>query len=448
MARRASLLPFAWILAALAFAAALAHLYQLRFDSGEVYPPYSSLRADPLGCRALYESLDAVGGLELSRNYEQLPALDNPRGLALCVFGIEPRQLYVSQTEARDLNAFVRQGGRLLVTFEGTTGTNRWWSGIETNVPLSKLKSPKKKDDEQKPKPGKKKTATDDKKKKSGDDKKKVADNKTSDDKKKHDETEKTEPSFMKAQNLAADWGVQFDLAMLHTNAMRPLPQALIAANAPTNLPRVLPWHSTLVFTNLNPAWKILYSRDRRPVLIERAFGNGAIVFAADTYLVSNEALLRDRQPALLSWMIGSASRVCFDETHLGVADEPGTATLIRKYRLHGLLAALTLLAVLLLWRQSSPFVPSSDDSVGGQSHHVAGRTAASGFVNLLRRSIAPRDLPRVCLAEWRKSFAHNPRCRADVIERAEETINAADARDPVATYHTVHRLVSERKKL
>ena len=34
----------------------------LRFESGDVYPVYSSLRSDPLGTRAFYDSLEDLEG--------------------------------------------------------------------------------------------------------------------------------------------------------------------------------------------------------------------------------------------------------------------------------------------------------------------------------------------------------------------------------------------------
>ena len=49
-----------WLLPALivVFGAGVIRLFQLRFEAGDVYPPYSSYRADPLGTRALYQSLE------------------------------------------------------------------------------------------------------------------------------------------------------------------------------------------------------------------------------------------------------------------------------------------------------------------------------------------------------------------------------------------------------
>ena len=43
------------ILLVLALGYGLLHLFALRFAQGDVYPPYSSLRSDPLGKKALYE---------------------------------------------------------------------------------------------------------------------------------------------------------------------------------------------------------------------------------------------------------------------------------------------------------------------------------------------------------------------------------------------------------
>jgi len=380
MTGRAKLWPFAWLLGVAAFIAALAHLFALRFETGEMYPPCSSFRADPLGCRALYESLDGLGGLAVSRNLDPVPALDQPRGQTLCVFGVTPRQLMVSTAEARDLEAFVRGGGRLVVTFL----PSMWSPATTTNKPPTKTKPPKKK------------TA----RRLSGD--------------------------------LAQNWGVRFKLASLPDDEES---ARVFACQTALTLPRSISWHSTLVFTNLHTAWKTVYARERHPVVIERPLGNGTLVFATDTYFISNEALLRERHATLLSWLIGPARRVVFDETHLGVAEEPGVATLIHKYRLHGLLAALLALAALFVWRQSVPFVPASDEF--SDENHVAGRTAAAGFVNLLRRSIPANKLLGVCVTEWEKSFPRNSRLPA-----AREL---AQGQDPVTGYRSIRQLFAGR---
>ena len=52
-----------------AFAFGLVQLFQLRFEVGDVYPPYSSLRSDPLGAMAFYESLEKLPGVSVRRDF-------------------------------------------------------------------------------------------------------------------------------------------------------------------------------------------------------------------------------------------------------------------------------------------------------------------------------------------------------------------------------------------
>lgn len=368
-----------------AFGAALVRLFQLRFDSGELYPTYSTFRADPLGCRAFYESLERLGGLRVWRNLDPQPSFEEPRGQTLCVFGVVPRQLWVSPLEAQALDSFVRRGGRLVITFWPST-----WAP-EVAVRTNQTERPKL----------------------------------------------KHQRRFV--VNLAEKWGVEFQYAPLPRENE---PGRAFACRSATELPDSISWHSTLVFTNLAAPWKIIYRRDQHPVLIERPLGNGTMVFAADSYFVSNEALLRERHPALLAWLIGPATAVCFDETHLGVAVEPGMATLFRKYRLHGLVVAVLVFAALFVWRQATPFLPPQEEH-GRAEQTVGGRSASAGFVALLRRSLAPQDLLRVCLAEWEKSFARTHRYRLERVVQAREAVASSD---PVAAYERIQRLLAEHE--
>ena len=43
-------------LGVIGFAVGITKLFLLRFEAGDVYPPYSSLRADPLGTMVLYKA--------------------------------------------------------------------------------------------------------------------------------------------------------------------------------------------------------------------------------------------------------------------------------------------------------------------------------------------------------------------------------------------------------
>ncbi len=44
-------------------------LFSLQFEAGDIYPPYSSLRSDPLGTRAFFESCDNLNQISTERNF-------------------------------------------------------------------------------------------------------------------------------------------------------------------------------------------------------------------------------------------------------------------------------------------------------------------------------------------------------------------------------------------
>ncbi len=84
--------------------------------SGEVYPPYSSLRTDPLGAKALYESLAELPGLQVSRSYKERASIDP--GKVLLVLGVDSPSWAVSKKETLDeYEMLLDRGGRLVLAF-------------------------------------------------------------------------------------------------------------------------------------------------------------------------------------------------------------------------------------------------------------------------------------------------------------------------------------------
>src|SRR5580704_19395058 len=85
-------------------------------QTGEVYPEYSSLRADPLGAKALYESLAALPELTVSRLYKERTVLDS--GTALLVLGVDSKSWPESPEEVFDgYEHLLQKGGRLVIAF-------------------------------------------------------------------------------------------------------------------------------------------------------------------------------------------------------------------------------------------------------------------------------------------------------------------------------------------
>lgn len=400
MNRSPRILAVLGLLAVLGFGWGLWQLFAIRFEGGDIYPPYSSLRSDPLGTRALFESLEAAGGRWVDRLYQPVSKLEETRDTTLFWLGdshgVQPED---------EWRGFLRGGGRLIIGWAPTQFVERGATNASGPFPWQRARYRK-------------------------------------------GPLLPVEPPSSKPEDVAFRDSWRLDLDFVPLSGFEEDQESEPARRvADLPLPAELAWHSTICFTNLHEDWRVIYERRGRPVMIERRFGTGKVVLTTDAWPVSNEALRNDRHIDLLLWWIGDRQRVLFDEHHLGVERSPGLATMMHRYRMHGLVGALTLLALLFMWRSVSTFLPrTAGNGETGPLAGITGRDAASGFVNLLRRAIRPRDLIKTCFEEWRHS---QPGCSRERLRRMEQAImshdDAADgSRDPVATYRELHRVWKE----
>ncbi len=379
------------------FAAGVAWLFVLRFDAGDVFPVYSSLRADPLGTKALYESLGGLDGLSVARSFKPRPEAPGEPATVLCLGARDGDVHDIPVDRARGLEAIAAGGGRLVVAFypvrpkpPGTDNASpgeprgHGAKGACANAAPARTAPGNADCDDGPCGPSSRRTC------------------------------------------LTTRWGFACRHAPLADNAAG-------RAGRPA-------WRSTLVFDGSDDAWRVSRRRDGHPVVMERAFGAGTIVLAADTYVFSNEAMARDRDPGLLAWIVGTPRRIVFDEGHLGVAQERGVAALARKYRLHGILPGVVLLAGLFVWKNASSFPPRRRAAVSDGSGHAAGRDSGEAFLNLLRRNIPPREILRACLDEWARSFPRALPEGSETLSRARAA--AAGRQDPVDGYRRIAQIL------
>ena len=80
------------------FAAGLWRLLALRFEAGDVFPAYSSLRPDPLGVKALFQALEQIPDVSVERHYLPLSKLAGTPKLTLFYLGLEPSFLMLSNS--------------------------------------------------------------------------------------------------------------------------------------------------------------------------------------------------------------------------------------------------------------------------------------------------------------------------------------------------------------
>ncbi|MEW5978938.1 MAG: DUF4350 domain-containing protein [Acidobacteriota bacterium] len=403
-------------------------LLESRFEAGDMYAPYSSLRSDPLGLKAFYESLEQLPGTQVRRNLDPSGRLVQEETGTLIIAGIRGYELrFVSPQEVRQMEQFVGRGGRLAI--------------LLYPLPLGRALSSEEASDQQ--------TA--------GDQKSKT---------KEESESSRKEQS-KSVVSLEQRWGFEIAAARAEARSAetrkdstkeapdQPMDRSGSPASSPparVRLPgqsetRDVGWHSHAFFRKLDPAWRIIGEDEGKPVLIERSLGAGSLVLSGDSYFASNEALWKDRQPALLAWLVGTSRQVFFDETHFGIQESPGVMNLARRYRLHGLLAGVAVLVGLFVWRSTTSFLPPLSEAPGASFRVRAGRDTSAGLSSLLRRTIPSHKVVKVCLEEWKRSAGYDPRpFHRQAVDWDELEAQAAQTLpgkpDPAAVYRKLCTLI------
>ena len=395
---------------------ALGWLAVSRFSNGRQYPVYSSLRTDPQGAKVLYDSLSMSQNLHVTRIVEKLNPLPESDNVTLLNLGQKAASLKsIDRTALGQWEAKVRRGMRLVVA-------------LNSEVPLEN-------------------TIRNRLSKKGNLSKHPQESNQNTND-------YGTNALFqIKAAStnesvfalIEKQWGFQFvaelpiSPPLLSSIGKTEIQSALLKGNLP--LPQQLQWHPAFSFDSLDPSWHIIYTWKEHPVIIERSFGQGSIVLCASSHLFVNLAMRESRQADLLAWILGSNTDVAFDETHLGVVENPGVATLLHKYHLEQVLIILALLAGLFVWKSAVPFGPGQESSGSDERiNPVAGQKTSAGFNNLLKRSIPEKQLLVVCCEEWKKSLPAGKRIHKDKIAQAQALAQQSTARHASSALPSLYR--------
>ncbi|MCP4625116.1 MAG: hypothetical protein GY850_16550 [bacterium] len=421
------------ILLLVALLIGLIHLFMLRFQAGDIYPAYSSLRSDPLGTRIFYDSLGKFDDIDLQRNYRLLHSLKSRADTAFFYLGAQiPVSDWMPKKTSRDLDRLTQSGGRLIISY----------------LPVNKKTDPKScpdntndgddgpqgptecdsRDQNQAPQPDPvtiSQPAPDDSK----------------------DRPEKQDGPGKSMVSIKEHWG--FGFAYKNHQPLKGKDKKHLvfeARSSRPDLPAVISWHTNLYFELFDDSWQTLYTVDDNPVIIERPMGRGTIVLCADSYFVSNEALRSERHPQLLVWLLGGHSNIMFDESHFGIHKSPGIAGLLRHYRFHWFIGALVLVALLFVWQNAIYFVPPLEDDTSNGAGIVSEKDYAQGLIALLRSNIKSQKILPVCGREWERTFKKDRRIQSGAIEHMNrilqsESDSSKKKSDPVAGYRNISRL-------
>lgn len=412
-------LPLTALAVGLAFAVALAHFLALRFRAGDIYPAYSSLRSDPLGCRALYEALDRLDGVTAARHFGREGDLPDGPGVTVFRLGISPIGFGPLKPGKPEDDApkewMPRTGSRLVVALNGAPEPRSRSSASSEDKEPEKTE---KKSEEQTDAPRETSSAETPPKASPG-----------------SSEDEAFWPGIFLGREVNpvpdpadAPWRFSDPICRRAPGFTEQGPEETIPCRPGGSLEL------------LDPAWSPVYARDGRPVVAWKSLGGGTVVVLAESFVLSNETLARERRPGFLAWLAGPGTRMIFDETHFGLRETRGVASLGRQYGLEGLAAGLLVLALLFVWKNGFPLVPPRSTDGDRVIRSGGGIEPSRGMVRLLRRHVPETELLSVCFSEWRRLAAT---AREKSAMGLFETEVLRYAGDPVAGYHRMRYLLS-----
>jgi hypothetical protein len=425
----------------LGFGFGLSKLFVLRFEAGDFYPPYSSLRSDPLGSKAFYRSLEAIPGIRVARGFSALSKQTELQGTTVLVLG--ETEDFFTRTGGKDLAGLQRlvgAGNRLVIGLLPRTGmkadADKKGRGAKVNGAPGKSQDGKSQDAKGQDAKGQDAKGQD----------AKGRDVKGQDVKGQDAKGQESGSDAEPIKSLAKQWGVTPEN---FADSGKGESLRVAPAGGGPDLPEKLPRHSRLFFQLTGSDWQTIYRSADQPVIVERRMGKGSIVLLADCYPLSNQALRGGAEAALLTWIIGDNRRALFDEFHLGVGDPPGMGTLLRRYHLETFFIGLFLLALLYVWKSFVPFlkVPPLRDT----GRATSGKDNFTGLVNLLRRTIPREKLLASCFSEWRRSFAREYREHPEKLVQVEalleeEALLPARRRDVPAAYRRISELLALKR--
>jgi hypothetical protein len=364
--------------------------FEVRLETQEGYPVASSFRADARGCRALYESLHRVPGVQTARflrTFSNLPPAD---GRSLVIAGVDPQINTLRVQDRKSLSAWAESGGTLIIAL-AVDDKNSGQAGspdYELVVPQKEQRSPS--------------------------------------------------PNLKSTPPSEEFWIETLQGAGVHvfrhvdSSARHHFVSRVFATPGS--------WLGPLYFRDLQSPWRVVAEADHLPVVIQRSLGRGNVILVADSYLLTNGSLATDRETGFLGWLFRKSSTVLFDESHFGFMENPGVVSLARRYGLESAFFVLLILALFFVWANRYSLVPKSA-SRSAESLIVPGKGGETVFLNLLRRSLPTKDLLSTCAELWRKGVHDAGKTR-----KLDQLLPTLDPRSSaVARYNQLSQRLNER---
>ena len=399
-------------------------IFALRFSRGDLYPRYSSLRPDPFGCKALFETLSETG-VDVGRRYDPVSRISESERIALIRTGIRSFDDYVDSKGVRD---FVLDGGEFIGFFSP-----------DARAPVEKkkrkclsLKNSRSKSESDE------KSESDDKARK-----RQTPEDGTDKEVEEKRASRKSRIDFMKSIgcSLRAADGVEDDALSRRKSVLTP-------KHAKKKIKPFQNFSRNFLTFDEESKWEVFMVCDGKPALATRRFGKGRVTLCVSSFPISNEGLAKSRNAELISHIIPVGRKVLFDEHFLGLHEARNIAWLFKKHKLHLLVANIILAALLFVW---SNMVSMSNISTASSKSYYDSETVESrlssgdALRNLINRSLKSDELIRSCVSEWMRTAKTRGVSDEDVAE-ISDILRKHEKSNPMLVYGMISDVLNKNR--
>ena len=406
------------------------NIFNLRFSRGDLYPEYSSFRPDPLGCKALHDSIRELG-LETERHFDKVDKLEErPKSILIRTGMHSMNTIYQDES----LHSYIMNGGTFIGFFNPGA---REYSYKEVTK-----KSDDVEEEENCEELGEELSENED------------ADNSTEKEDESEDSEEEDEIEEEKVKTPYDRFKEMLSCELKNDSKSKDAKGEAIKIAKPTELLTKngdyisFPTFTKNFFKLEDETWSVLYETNDAPVIIKRKLGQGYIILSTSTYFITNEGLKKHRANRLIAHLIGDSHRVTFDEYSLGVQENRNIAWLFKKYNLHYLLINLGLIVLLFLWYN---FGSLSNISYDRKNSYLESGvidsvlSSSSGLLNIISKSIKPKELLNVSISEWRKTVKIRNISKAK-LDKIDRIILENRSSNPVMVYKLIEKVLKRKK--
>jgi len=388
----------------MAFVLLATRVFTTRFESGDLYPKYSTFRPDPFGSRVLFKTFGQLDSLSVDVASDPVLFEKETEGEGRVVFvlGLPVWSRYLPFAASKTLDKLASEGATVVMAAAVSPG------GLDSKAVDSESDA-----EAGEPEGG---NAGDE----DADESQELTDMET----------------WMNSQSLG--------FYVMESESLRKAEKGerILASPSVSYLKKSLNLSQPIGLEFKEEGeWQPLFEYEGNAVAAIRRTGSGQLVLFSDSYPFSNEGILNSDNTELLAWIVKDKQRVTFYESHLGVETYYGLIALARLYGFDSVLILFAVASVAFVWRGSFSPLPK-EDSTGSESGLIDIDAVDSGLNGLLVRSVERKSLGSAIHGRWKKSLPGRrlSQARDQKIEEALQTYKRSEMKsdDLTAFYNTV----------